>query len=104
MPSNAEQRVGPNAVNSWTKDNADTHASYAAQGNVASKKVNLEACSYTPLRIAWGNTGGAGKFQPRILAPNGTVIVDQNTNSSPYLVQFPCDEFNGAKFGFQTTR
>jgi len=77
---------------------------YTAYGGAsqASYKVTFEKCSYNPIRVLWGNTGGPGAFEPpRILAPNGTVIIHKDTVDTPWLVQFPCDSSEGKKFGRQ---
>lgn len=60
-------------------------------------KVTLVKGRYYPIRFVWAQTNGSGHFEMVIRAPDGTVIVDDKTTISPYLVKFGCKEAYGAK-------
>ncbi len=46
---------------------------------------------YYPLRIIFAQAQGAATFGMNVTAPDGTAILDSNTQNSPYIVQNSCD-------------
>lgn len=58
----------------------------------------LEAEEYLAFRIVFGQAQGAAVFQFSVTAPDGTVILDSNTEDSPYLVQYSCDGTTAPEF------
>lgn len=92
--------VGSNAYSGWTRQNANLDQAWAASGVPPKEsKVTLEKGKYYPIRLMWANTGGPGNFVFKILAPDGTVVIDDKTTSCPYLVKYGCrDEYNAPEY------
>ncbi|KAK5988125.1 hypothetical protein PT974_12265 [Cladobotryum mycophilum] len=78
------------AYSGWTRANADKVVPYATRRGEFT--VNLQAGKYYPVRIIFGQSQGAGKFQLTVTAPDGTVFLGPKTPASPYLVQYSCDK------------
>lgn len=81
---------GDKAISGWTRDNADVTAIYSVLPTSAGT-VDLVQGQYLPFRIVFGNAQGAIKFTVQLAAPDGTVILDSNTQDSKFLVQYSCD-------------
>ena len=90
--------LGPNAYSGYTRANANLEAAYTPVGSAPVEyKVTLVKGKYYPIRFSWDNSGGAGYYELKIKAPDGTLIVDGKTTASPYLVKFGCKEAYGAR-------
>ncbi|OBT47696.1 hypothetical protein VE00_02222 [Pseudogymnoascus sp. WSF 3629] len=90
--------LGPNAYSGYTRANANLEAAYTPVGSVPlGYKATLVKGKYYPIRFSWDNSGGAGNYELKIKAPDGTTIVDGTTTASPYLVKFGCREAYGAR-------
>lgn len=81
---------GDKAISGWTRGNADVTAIYSVLPT-SSGTVDLVQGQYLPFRIVFGNAQGAIKFTVQLAAPDGTVILDSNTQDSKFLVQYSCD-------------
>lgn len=93
--------VGPNAYRRFTGANANVVQSFVARGTGVPKvyKVTFQAGKYYPIRVLYGNGGGAGNLGMTLIGPDGTVIIgDDALAESPYLVQFSCDGVTAPKF------
>ncbi|OBT97079.1 hypothetical protein VE01_04777 [Pseudogymnoascus verrucosus] len=83
--------LAPNAYSGYTRANANLEATYTPVGSAPLEyKVTLVKGKYYPIRFSWDNSGGAGYYELKIKAPDGTLIVDGTTTISPYLVKFGC--------------
>jgi hypothetical protein len=97
---------GDKAVSGWSRDNADIVQFWSSQISVQTPQtvaVYLTAGSYLPIRVMFGNGGGAGEMAFNIYAPDGSTILASNRglgtgSSSIDIVRFPCDATLGAKF------
>jgi hypothetical protein len=97
---------GDKAVSGWSRDNADIVQFWSNQIGVQTPQtvaVYLTAGSYLPIRVMFGNGGGAGEMAFNIYAPDGSTILASNRglgtgSSSIDIVRFPCDATLGAKF------
>ncbi|KAI5196673.1 hypothetical protein E4T39_07676 [Aureobasidium subglaciale] len=82
--------LGDTAVRGWTRGNANALAIYSSQPT-ASASIDLVQGQYLPFRVVFGNAQGAISFSLQLAAPDGTVILDSNTQDSKFLVQYSCD-------------
>ena len=84
--------LGPNAYSGWTGNPSGGNDAFRVpyQG-YGSTTYNLVQGQYLPFRIVFGQQGGPVRFTFTITAPDGTVILDSNTQDSPYIVQYSCD-------------
>lgn len=92
--------IGPNAYSGWTRQNANLEQVWVAAGVAPQEyKTTMEKGKYYPFRFMWANTGGPGGFVFKVTAPDGTVIIDDQTTSCPYFVKYGCkSEHNAPKF------
>ncbi|KAH8669098.1 GLEYA domain-containing protein [Xylariales sp. PMI_506] len=88
---------GPTAYSGWSRANANLFLSFQFSGAVTgpssgSITINMIEGEYLPIRMMFvqGQLATAS-FQVSITAPDGTVFLSPNTQSSPYLVQYSCD-------------
>ncbi|KAI4763264.1 hypothetical protein E4T52_04681 [Aureobasidium sp. EXF-3400] len=97
---------GDKAVSGWSRDNADIVQFWSNSIGVQTPQtiaVYLTTGSYLPLRVMFGNGGGAGELDFNIYAPDGSVVLASNRglgtgSSSIDIVRFPCDATLGNKF------
>ncbi|KAG9545774.1 hypothetical protein KCU79_g16299, partial [Aureobasidium melanogenum] len=97
---------GSKAVSGWTRDNADIIQFWSSQIATQTPQtvaVYLTTGSYLPIRLMFGNGGGAGELDFNIYAPDGSTVLASNRglgtgSSSIDIVQFPCDSTLGGKF------
>ncbi|KAG9626610.1 hypothetical protein KCV04_g11763, partial [Aureobasidium melanogenum] len=97
---------GSKAISGWTRDNADIIQFWSSQIATQTPQtvaVYLTTGSYLPIRLLFGNGGGAGELDFNIYAPDGSTILASNRglgtgSSSIDIVQFPCDGTLGGKF------
>ena len=80
--------IGNLAYSGWTRSNANLVDVYP---NSATFSLTLTEGSYYPLRILFGNAEQIASFNFKISAPDGSIIINSTTVSSPYLVQYACD-------------
>lgn len=98
--------IGSKALSGWTRANADIlqyWSSGIATQTPQTLAYYLTFGTYTPVRIQWGNGGGAGDMRISITGPDGQAIVTSGigTNSgymAPHIVTSPCDKSLGAQF------
>ncbi|KAK6329614.1 hypothetical protein TWF730_006161 [Orbilia blumenaviensis] len=90
--------TGPKAYTGWTRANRDGESMYRAPANppvVSSIQVDLAAGEYIPIRIIFGNRGGAGKYTFEVFDSAGFSYVEYGV-ASPYLVSYSCIDPNEA--------
>ena len=91
--------VGPKAYYGYTRNNADIVQTYVSTGGQPVQyKATFTAGQYYPFRVMYANGGGPGNFKLSITGPDGKVIIDDKTTSSPSIVQFSCDGVSAPKF------
>ncbi|CAD0096406.1 unnamed protein product [Aureobasidium mustum] len=84
--------LGDNAIRGYGKSNYNAKAvCCSAPGNSASATYTLTTGQYLPFRLVFGQQGGPVVFSFSITAPDGTVILDANTQNSDFIVQYSCD-------------
>lgn len=69
----------------------------------STQAIYLDIGTYLPVRVMWGNGGGAGEMRFNIYAPDGSALLTSyaglnSGSSTPDVVQFPCDGTLGAQF------
>jgi hypothetical protein len=70
---------------------------YIASGVTPQKyKTTFEKGKYYPIRFMWANSGGPRYFSFKVMAPDGTVVINDKTTSCPYLVKYGCNEADNA--------
>ncbi|KAF3135462.1 hypothetical protein TWF703_006006 [Orbilia oligospora] len=98
--------VGQKAYSGWNRQNADIIQKYVSSGGTpVTFRTDLRKGTYTPIRIAWANRGGAANFKLRIMSPDGSVLLAEDSESNDYIVQHSCDGYTAPKFpewGFET--
>lgn len=82
---------GSTAYSGWTRDNADMIATDDENDAGATMTYTLTEEEYLPFRIVFGQAQGPVDFYFTVAAPDGTIILDSDTENSPYLVQYSCD-------------
>lgn len=91
--------AGQKAVNGWVRANADIATFSAGSGFIS---YWLPMGAYLPVRVQWGNDGGAGSMELNVWAPDGSPLIQylgSNTGSmSPDIVTFPCNSTLGSAF------
>ena len=80
---------GEKAYKGWTRDNADIIQFYYGNNNAQSVKRDIVAGTYYPIRVMWGNTGGAADLELKIFAPDGRQLL--GTDGTSYLTTDACD-------------
>jgi hypothetical protein len=63
----------------------------SAPANSASATYTLKTGQYLPFRVVFGQQGGPVVFSFSVTAPDGTTILDANTQNSDFIVQYSCD-------------
>jgi hypothetical protein len=69
--------LGPNAISSWTSSNAQIRAA-TVTGASGTFTTTLTAGVLTPIRLAFGNAGGAMSYTLSVQDPTGTIRSDTN--------------------------
>lgn len=82
---------GDKAYKGWTRDNADIIQFYYGDNSAWNIYRNITAGEYYPIRVLWGNTGGAGDLELRIFAPDGQEMSGGNVIEGSYLTTDACD-------------
>ncbi|KAH0011437.1 hypothetical protein KCU78_g10022, partial [Aureobasidium melanogenum] len=84
--------LGDDAIRGYGLNNYDAKAvCCSAPANSASATYSLTTGQYLPFRLVFGQQGGPVVFSFSITAPDGTVILDANTQNSDFIVQYSCD-------------
>ncbi|KAH7059052.1 hypothetical protein B0J12DRAFT_772945 [Macrophomina phaseolina] len=78
--------TGSNAISGYTNSNANFMIYYTQVP--ASYTITLQAGTYTPFRVFWGNEDGPGNFQFTITDPAGVPLLDGTTSRD--IVVSPC--------------
>ncbi|THY24813.1 hypothetical protein D6D01_05293 [Aureobasidium pullulans] len=89
--------LGPTAISGWNRGNADAVSIYSSVPS-AQAEFYLVQGQYLPFRIVFGNAQGAIKFFVQVAAPDGTVVLDSNTQDSKFLIQYSCDGTSAPRF------
>lgn len=82
---------GDKAYKGWTRGNADIIQFYYGDNKPWNIYRNITAGEYYPIRVLWGNTGGAGDLELRIFAPDGQEMSGGNVIEGSYLTTDACD-------------
>lgn len=85
------------ADSGWTRANAQIDG-WFPQGGTHSYVAQLTKGTYTPIRLVFGQAGGAAVFSMQVSAPDGTVFLGPDTGASGYLVQYSCDGVLAPRF------
>ena len=80
---------GDKAYKGWTRDNSDIIQFYYGNNKAQSVKRDIVAGTYYPIRVMWGNTGGAADLKLQIFAPDGRQLL--GTDGTSYLTTDACD-------------
>jgi hypothetical protein len=84
--------LGDDAIRGYGLNNYDAEAYCCSPpANSASATYTLTTGQYLPFRLIFGQQGGPVVFSFSITAPDGTVILDANTQDSDFIVQYSCD-------------
>ncbi|KAK9783904.1 hypothetical protein SCAR479_00463 [Seiridium cardinale] len=86
--------LGSNAQSGWTRANAALIVNLGSD----TATVDVTAGQYLPIRIMFAQGQGKASFKLSIEAPDGSILVDSNTQQSPYVVQFSCDRVLAPRF------
>lgn len=84
--------VGENAKTTWQNSTADITSRCASTQRVYGVYRPLERGSYTPVRLAWTQGAGAGKFNFRVLDSQGNDLTSSN------VVRDSCDQTPAQEF------
>lgn len=75
-----------------TRDNADIKQFYYGDNSAKTVEKTIDADTYYPIRILWGNTEGAGFLDLQIYGPDGNKLTGGSDSSKEsYLVTESCD-------------
>jgi hypothetical protein len=84
--------LGDDAIRGYGLANYDARAvCCSAPANSASATYTLKTGDYLPFRLVFGQQGGPVIFSFSVTAPDGTVILDADTQNSDFIVQYSCD-------------
>jgi hypothetical protein len=84
--------LGDDAIRGYGLNNYDAEAYCCSPpANSASATYTLVTGQYLPFRLIFGQQGGPVVFSFSITAPDGTVILDADTQDSDFIVQYSCD-------------
>jgi len=87
--------IGSIAYSGWNRQNANIVQPYVSDSNGGATPVSysvlLTQGQYYALRIVFGNAQENAAFALTITAPDGSLIIGEDTTASPYLVQYSCD-------------
>ncbi|OBT66381.1 hypothetical protein VE03_04886 [Pseudogymnoascus sp. 23342-1-I1] len=92
--------IGPKAYAGYTRANADIVQTFVSGAQTAvTYTVTFEEGKYYPIRVMWANGAGPGGLSFELKGPDGRVIIGADTTeSSPFLVQYSCDETTAPRF------
>jgi hypothetical protein len=82
--------LGPLAYNGWTRSNANLESAFATV-NTVTYTANLVQGQYYPLRLMFGQAGGAATETINITDPSGAVILGASSPANPSVIQYSCD-------------
>ncbi|KAM0742176.1 hypothetical protein ACQRIT_002353 [Beauveria bassiana] len=82
---------GDKAYQNYTRDNADIIQYYYGDNRPRNIYRDLKAGTYYPIRVLWGNTGGASDLSLRIYGPNGEDVSGADQSGEHYLTTEACD-------------
>lgn len=82
---------GSKAHDGYTRDNADIIQFYYGDNNPRDIYRDLAVGTYYPIRVLWGNTGGASDLSLRIYAPDGSELSGADQWGEYYVTTEACD-------------
>ncbi|OAA71138.1 GLEYA adhesin domain protein [Cordyceps fumosorosea ARSEF 2679] len=82
---------GDKAYQNYTRDNADIIQFYYGDNRPRNIYRDLKAGTYYPIRVLWGNTGGASDLSLRIYGPNGEDVSGADQSGEHFLTTEACD-------------
>jgi hypothetical protein len=89
--------AGDTAYSGWTRNNALLDVTYpelgagGGGGGTITGSYAATKGQYVPLRVLFSQGDGPYGFGIQITAPDGTVVLDANSATSDFLVQYSCD-------------
>ncbi len=90
---------GKKAYSGYTQQNVDVFQGWIAAGTPAvESKQTLQKGNYYPIRLLFANWGGPGNLKLTVKAPDGSLILDDQSGSSEYFVRFSCDGILAPKY------
>ncbi|EJP61205.1 uncharacterized protein BBA_09863 [Beauveria bassiana ARSEF 2860] len=82
---------GEKAYQNYTRGNADIIQFFYGDNKPKNIYRDLKAGTYYPIRVLWGNTGGASYLSLRIYGPNGEDVSGADQSGEHYLTTEACD-------------
>lgn len=82
---------GAKAYDGYTRDNADIVQAYYGDNRPKNIYKELDAGTYYPIRVLWGNTGGASDLSLRIYGPDGEDLSGADQSGEYYVTTKACD-------------
>ncbi|TQV91802.1 GLEYA adhesin domain [Cordyceps javanica] len=82
---------GAAAYEGYARDNADIVQFYYGDNSPRDVYRDLAAGTYYPIRVLWGNTGGASDLSLRIYGPDGRDVSGADHAGEHYLTTEACD-------------
>ncbi|ATY58510.1 GLEYA adhesin domain [Cordyceps militaris] len=82
---------GDKAYGNYTRDNADIIQFFYGDNRPRNIYRDLEAGTYYPIRVLWGNTGGASDLSLRIYGPAGEDVSGADQSGEHFLTTEACD-------------
>ncbi|KAJ3495231.1 hypothetical protein NLG97_g3543 [Lecanicillium saksenae] len=82
---------GSKAISGYARDNADIDQTYYGVNKPQNITKTLEAGTYYPFRVLWGNTGYAAYLSLRIYGPDGQQLSGTDQAGEFYITTKACD-------------
>ncbi|OAA39348.1 GLEYA adhesin domain protein [Metarhizium rileyi] len=82
---------GAKAYDKWDRSNADIMQYFYGDNRRKVVTRTIRAGTYYPIRVMWGNTGGAAALSLKIYAPDGRQLFGFGHNGGSYLTTEACD-------------
>ncbi|KAK8150498.1 hypothetical protein G3M48_001706 [Beauveria asiatica] len=82
---------GDKAYQNYTRGNADIIQFFYGDNRPKNIYRDLKAGTYYPIRVLWGNTGGASDLSLRIYGPNGEDVSGADQSGEHFLTTEACD-------------
>lgn len=91
--------LGPNAYSGWNRANAALIVgNTGGSPGAGSFNVQLQAGSYTPIRVMFAQAQGEAIFRLSVISPDGSTLLDSSTLGSPYVLRYSCDDTSAPVF------
>lgn len=87
--------LGDPAIKGWTRSNANLVLGLHGTG---SEVVRLARGEYMAFRVVFVQAQAGARFALEIEGPDGQIIADSQTASSPWILQYSCDGTSAPEF------